>query len=34
MDFDLVVNAETGIFPGKELFDHVASDLFLRDEHL
>src|SRR5262245_21086305 len=29
-DFDLIVNAETGIFPGQKLFDQFSADLFLR----
>jgi hypothetical protein len=31
-DFDLIVNAETGIFPGEELFDQLLADPFLAEQ--
>src|SRR5262245_14162875 len=33
-DFDLIVNAETGIFPGEELFDQFLADLSLAEQQL
>ena len=33
-DFDLIVNAETGIFPGEELFDQLLADPFLAEQEL
>ena len=33
-NFDLIVNAETGIFPGKEFFDQLPADLFLAEQEL
>jgi hypothetical protein len=33
-DFDLIVNAETGIFPGEEFFDQLLADPFLADQEL
>ena len=33
-DFDLIVNAETGIFPGEELFDQLLADPFLAQQEL
>ena len=33
-DFDLIVNAETGIFPAEELFDQLLADPFLAEQEL
>ena len=33
-NFDLIVNAETGIFPGEEFFDQLPADLFLAEQEL
>jgi hypothetical protein len=30
-DFDLIVNAETGIFPGEEFCDQFLTDPFLAE---
>jgi hypothetical protein len=33
-DFDLIVNAETGIFPGEEFFHQLLADPFLAEQEL
>jgi hypothetical protein len=33
-DFDLIVNAESEIFPGEELFDQLLADPFRAEQEL
>ncbi len=34
LDLDLIVNIETGIFPGEELVDQFPADLHFPEQHL
>jgi len=34
LDLDLIVNIETGVFPGQELVDPFPADLLLLEQHL
>jgi hypothetical protein len=34
LDLDLIVNIETGVFPGKELVDKFPADLLFTEQHL
>ncbi len=34
LDLDLIVNIETGIFPGEELVDQFPADLLFTEQHL
>ncbi len=34
LDLDLIVNIETGVFPGEELVDQFPADLLFPEQHL
>ena len=34
LDLDLIVNIETGVFPGEELVNQFSADLLLLEQHL